>query len=266
VTRAPENGCSDWSGKPLPDQHSTVTVILSDGEKRRLRITDDEHARLSALGDRARGPRRWLAAGRRTGPKVVWFVLGLSLTAFVSNEIGKLYADRKQAADIKLALASAINRSSVRMYNEALDVAAASVEREPERALDQRRNRVVSRWLQSSADIDGEIFLHFGHAVAKRDWHAYRAAMHRLMALSHVDRYGGVAELMSPLRDFLPASAERSPRAPSADPWKILGCRMTDCRRSAEWYENYRWLGEQVIEMRADLMRKFLRAHTENLG
>ena len=112
--------------------------------------------------------------------------------------------------------------------------------------------------------MDATVFVHFEHTSAKLDWHRFQRAVYELVALSHANGHRQAEEHIEQLRAFL--RAYHSDPARSDAHWKALLCRSAGCRATNQWYENYRWLGNQVMGQRGTIMLSVLHSNVENLG
>ena len=254
---------SESAEAPLVDVPTAAILEFSNGSRRYVHLSEDGRRPSTRRGAELFHLR--LARARRVGARAAAFAFALALTAVVSNEVAKLYSDRQRAGEIKTDLVASINSSTVRVYNRALVVASAAVEQQSDRALLKRRNAVVARWFEESADIDGRVFAHFPASQATRDWRRYEQAIFVLLSLAHVNPYTNPQLQVRKLRGYL-SSARDTASTRLARSWRLLECRTATCRRSEERFRAYRSVGDRLLVQRAAVMRSFLDARVRDLG
>lgn len=262
---------SGLSGDPLEgDGPIEVTVQLTDGARRRVRVSAAEHERLSA-GALVTHPwnrlSRWL---RHNALKIVGVVVAAAVGTAIAQSTANHYAKRQQELDLKATLITTISRASVSTYYSAFDVVNVGVERHW-RGLSaiRERNRVTTAWSATAAEVDPLLFLHFDGSEAERHWYRFQNALYDFAALSYVDvgeqRAGLVDTAGEYLRDY-PLDDPLPRPEPDADPLKLLACRSLHCSETSRWRAQYRWLGLTLLRERGVLARTLLATDAERLG
>jgi hypothetical protein len=266
----PQDGHSDLSGERFDGTaRAQVRLSFDDGQRRDLAVTVHERDALLASGrDVTRMRARLASPARRlviNGGKVV---LAIALTAWLSAEVGRIYADHKDAVAVKSALISSISKDSRRAYAQAFQVAAdAQTQRSTQ--FPKRRNTILSTWAATAATVDTTMFIHFESTPVQDDWQAFDGAVAALVNLAYVEQPAGRRGYAVTLRRYLASHPSgRTPARPdhNEDPWEVLGCSAPNCARRPAWLLHYQWVGRWVMQASQHLGRTVFDTDAKHLS
>ncbi len=188
-----------------------------------------------------------------------WIVLLFIASLFVPA-LTKQWNDRKQELQVKESLLTDISTVSADAVYGAVEASQQSG-----RTQQTKRAEAIGTWLRDRAAIDPRFDVYFEQSEATNHWYGRRQPGFRNAVLIYLHLAccdaGQRAERLLRLQRYLKAAGVQ-PQRSDAENWRVLACGPQEsCNMERSYSDTYRWLGNQLLAQRRNLLDQLLAAN-----